>query len=186
VEGETPSKEVYFNTYNEEDIADEAGTSVFRYVDRVRMINSIVRDAIDLSILHKHGFVVTEYPLHRHKDLEFLKTNWSSLRNIFKSQDLPLLRRYFGEWIAMYFAWLQMYVIWLFFPGIIGLLFYIIINATGDIADTEPEMSVSEGCILVFTMLLCIGSTLFDQLWIRREKSLAWQWGMVNIEAEEH
>lgn len=51
--------------------------------------------------------------------------------------------------------------------------------------DTETKMVSSEVCIFLFTLLIAIMSTLFDQLWIRKEKFLAWEWGMFNIVRKE-
>lgn len=107
------------------------------------------------------------------------------MKNFYKTQDVNELREYFGEKIALYFAWLHEYLRWLVLPGIIGLILYIIIEVTGDRDDTSSSMSASEVCILIFTLFIAVMSTFFDQLWIRKEKFFAWEWGMFNIETKE-
>jgi hypothetical protein len=57
-------------------------------------------------------------------------------------------------------------MIWLFFPGVIGLIFFIIIESTKS-NDKAEGLGAAEVCILVYTLLLGILSTLFDQLWVR-------------------
>jgi hypothetical protein len=63
--------------------------------------------------------------------------------------------------MAFYFGWMQHYLIWLFFPGIIGLIFFIIIEVVAD-NDEDESISVSEMCILLYTLMLGVGTTLFD------------------------
>jgi hypothetical protein len=47
----TQNKEDFFKNYNELCLEEEEGTSKFRYVDRVRILYSIILDVIDLSEL---------------------------------------------------------------------------------------------------------------------------------------
>lgn len=79
-----------------------------------------------------------------------------------------------------------MYIIWLLFPGIIGAILAIIIWATGDRDGTSESMQASEVCILIFTLMIAMSSTLFDQIWIRWEKKWAWEWGMFNVRVKEN
>ena len=53
-------------------------------------------------------------------------------------------------------------MIWLIAPAIIGLILFIVIAAHDDLEDTEPEFVAGEVCIIVFTLMLGLGSTLFD------------------------
>lgn len=85
----------------------------------------------------------------------------------------------------MYFAWIHHYCNWLFLPGIIGFILFIVIAASADRDDTSSEWSAGEVCILIFTLLIAIMSTLFDQIWVRQEKRYAWEWGMFNIVTKE-
>lgn len=94
---------------------------------------------------------------------------------------MKTIRAYYGEKIAMYFAWLEYYVIWLIFPAILGLVVYILGLHYDDIQDTEPAMTISEIAILTFSLLLAIGSSLLDQMWLRRQNELSWMWGTVNL-----
>ena len=80
----------------------------------------------------------------------------------------------------MYFALLEGYVIWLIFPAAIGLVTFIIRNVYPKSEDSD-SMDPYEISILVFSMLLAIGSTIFDQVWIRIQNELSWIWGTTNM-----
>ena len=118
--------------------------------------------------------------------MEPLRKNWASFKSLFKRQPIQEIREYFGESIALYFAWLHMYIIWLLFPGVIGLILAIVIWAVGDRDDTGDGLGASEICILIFTLMIAMSSTLFDQIWVRWEKKWAWEWGMFNVRVKEN
>jgi len=79
-----------------------------------------------------------------------------------------------------------MYIIWLLFPGIIGAILAIVIWAVGDRDDTDDGLGASEVCILIFTLMIAMSSTLFDQIWVRWEKRCAWEWGMFDVRVKEN
>lgn len=124
-------KEQYFKRYNVKGEEAEDG-SFFRFVDRIRLLNTLILSCLDISELEKEKFLVCHYPVHEKEKLDYLRTEWCHVKNSFKKQDLNAVRNYFGERISLYFAWVQSYIIWLFFPGIIGLILFIIMAATGD------------------------------------------------------
>lgn len=54
-----------------------------------------------------------------------LHTKWAKFTNIFKAQPLALVRYYFGEAIAFYFAWIGTFIWTSFLPTLIGIAFFI-------------------------------------------------------------
>ncbi|OMJ79321.1 hypothetical protein SteCoe_20704 [Stentor coeruleus] len=160
--------------------------SFFTYKDKVRILLAMINSAIDTGELIENGIISSNFPVHD-ENLEDLKENWGSFKKFWKPQDLEKIRLYFGEKIGLYFAWLDYYVMWLILPAIVGLIVFIIQKYYGDIGDQEYKMSYSEISILVFSMVLALGSTLLHQLWLRRQTELSWMWGtteMIEIEQQ--
>jgi len=88
-----------------------------------------------------------------------------------KQNHFSELRSYYGEKHAFYFAWLRFYTGALFFPGISGLLLYLIRTFyTHDSVDT---------CALIpfHGLITFIWAIAFIQFWIRHEHDLAYDWG---------
>mmetsp|Transcript_27800 Transcript_27800/g.27488 ORF Transcript_27800/g.27488 Transcript_27800/m.27488 type:complete len:332 (+) Transcript_27800:75-1070(+) len=83
----------------------------------------------------------------------------------------------------MYFAWLETYTAWLVIPSVIGSIFGIIIYSADDPESTA--MNGAEVAFMLYAWMLSIGSTFMDQIWVRREKTLAWEWGVSEFEVHE-
>lgn len=77
---------------------------------------------------------LTEVPTER----RLLYSEWARPAAWYKQQPLDLIRRYFGEKTALYFAWLGFYTSMLFLPAVIGLMttFYGIVEM---ISNTPTE-----------------------------------------------
>lgn len=46
-------------------------------------------------------------------------------------------------------------------------------------------MTAGEVCYFLFAVLLGLGSTFLDQVWVRRQNTLAWKWGLTDFEGKE-
>ncbi len=57
---------------------------------------------------------------------DLLQSKWASIKNVIKLQPINLVRDYFGEEIAFYFAWQGSLIFALWIPAIIGLIFFFI------------------------------------------------------------
>ena len=51
---------------------------------------------------------------------------WAKLRNIIKFQPLRLIRDYFGEIVAFYFAFMGAFIATLWLPSLVGIIFFIV------------------------------------------------------------
>uniref|UniRef100_A0A1I8GIU1 Anoctamin n=1 Tax=Macrostomum lignano TaxID=282301 RepID=A0A1I8GIU1_9PLAT len=88
-------------------------------------------------------------------DRQELYDVWVAPKNWYRFQPLLLVRRYFGEKIAMYFAWLGFYNMWLAPMAVLGLIVFIYgvctsaTNVTADQICEDPEvmeMKLCPGC----------------------------------------
>eukprot|EP01135_Chromosphaera_perkinsii_P007078 Nk52_evm17s684 gene=Nk52_evmTU17s684 len=82
---------------------------------------------------------VSKYPHIR----SALYHKWAHIGNIFKYQPIHLIREYFGEKIAFYFAWMGFYVTWLIVPSLIGLLYLFYGLGTYDDVDFSEKACAS-------------------------------------------
>ena len=57
---------------------------------------------------------------------KILQKKWASPKCFYKFQPLNLIRNYFGEAYALYFAWVGLFNFTLVFPMVIGIIFFCI------------------------------------------------------------
>ena len=57
---------------------------------------------------------------------QMLYEKWASFKNMFSYQPLWEVRDYFGESNAIYFAWLGVLISFLWFPSLLGFIFFIV------------------------------------------------------------
>lgn len=177
-------KEVLFQHYNWKDEPAEIG-SLFQYKDRVRLIVSMLDSVFERSVLSQYGFLNSEICVNNQAIVAELEKDWTTLWHFWRRQDIPRIRSYFGEEVAMYFAWIEFYVQWLIVPGIIGLVaFLVVVGLEKEPYSTEGPRE-SNYTLLAFAMFLSISSTLFDVLWTRKESKFAWKWGTSKLEVSE-
>lgn len=62
----------------------------------------------------------------------------------YKKQPLWLIRRYFGEKVALYYAWLGFYTKALYPPAVVGLLCFFYGIASMNSADNEPSKEICD------------------------------------------
>ncbi|KAI4489875.1 hypothetical protein M0804_004057 [Polistes exclamans] len=77
-------------------------------------------------------------------DRHLLYLIWASPMQWFKKQPLWLIRRYFGEKVALYFAWLGFYTECLVAPAVVGLLCFIYGLGSMEGADNIPSKEICD------------------------------------------
>ena len=164
--------------------AESEVASVFRKKDKTRIVLGMITSVVDLGELIEHKIALQNFCLHNQEDLDILRDTWGSFGKFWKPQDLGAVRKYFGEKIAMYFSWLEYYLLWLIIPALAG------VGATAAIIYNRPVwdgvFDLTEVCLFAFSLVLSVGSTVLDQVWVRRQNELAWVWGTVDmIEVEQ-
>lgn len=88
------------------------------------------------------------------------------------------IRNYFGEKIAMYFNFLSFYTLYLMPMAVLGIIAQIVI-------DYAPGLMVQNGMKMAFSFLIIIWSTIFIELWKRKQSLFAVQFGQTNTESAE-
>ena len=177
-------KEVLFQHYNWKDEPAATG-SLFQYKDRVRLIVSMLDSIFERSVLVQYGFLNSEICVNNEAIVAELEKDWTTLWHFWRRQDIPRIRSYFGEEVAMYFAWIEFYVQWLIVPGFVGLVAFLVVVGLEHEAYSTQGPKESNYTLLAFAMFLSISSTLFDVLWTRKESILAWKWGTSNLEVSQ-
>ena len=151
--------------------------SVFRAVDRIRLVNSIIARNINLEALQfaKLLCVGGFFALHDMTEISWFREKWA-LNKCLRKQPLRRIRNYFGEKVALYFAWLEFYTRSLRFPGLLGLAVFMYEMLAGEL---------SPPAVITFSIFVCVWSTAFDQMWRRKNAFLNMWWGTIGFKQAE-
>lgn len=101
-------------------------------------------------------------------------------------QPINFIANYYGEKQGFYFAWLMFYTSWLMIPAIpgIALFVYQMITIIGQQRNEEPiNMDVPWNCL--YCIILAVWSTVFIEIWKRREAEIAHNWSMTNYQGDD-
>lgn len=116
------------------------------------------------------------FPLHTKEEVDQLDREMIRTFHPWNTP-LHLVRRYFGEKFALYFAFLQHYILWLIAPALVGVGIFVTALTTGEAAGHDS--------ISLFAIFISVWSTLFSKFWVRRSAVLAYNWNMRNFVKEE-
>lgn len=189
---------------------DECGRrSLFRNMERLRLIGICIETEIGLSFLQERGFIIAHFPLH---NVWQLKGKNMSVTGEFKSEDrvlrevlydvkseknngplikcwntaligqkIPLskIRNYYGEKIALYFEFLRYFQCNLVIPALIGISTFII-----QCLYDQHSLQVLSLNIFYSTFMI-IWATIYLENWRRKESSLSILWGTTKYEQIE-
>jgi len=162
--------------YEEPSVIGKSNLSIFSYKDKVRLIRDILTNAVDLEYLIYKSLMIAHYPIHKEAQLKELKSELVHPR-FWKRTDIDQVRMYFGEQIALFYAWLEFYSIFMIIPAVLGLIVFIILQST---PDSKEYISAGEISIMIYTILICLASSVVGRFWTRYEKKLSFRWGMHN------
>ncbi|XP_063679513.1 anoctamin-8-like isoform X2 [Bolinopsis microptera] len=127
-----------------------------------------------VSGLISNSVIKQIYPLHQKSKQNVLNRVW--VWNFLGTQPLNLIRHYFGDEIAIYFAWLGSYTSILVVPLIVGFsigLFY-----------DDDDVNSADWCFTFYAFFNVVWPTLFLEIWKRRSAALAWEWGTLGRDKE--
>jgi hypothetical protein len=189
---------------------DESGRrSLFRSMERIRLLVSYIETEIGINSLQEKKYVTAHFPLHNTWQLKGKNSNITAavaendrlLQNIlfdFKplhaegpvstswrtsliNQKLPLskIKNYYGEKIALYFEFLRYYQTSLLLPGLIGLGVFIVQRLFHE--DSVQVLSLNA----FYSVFMTIWATIYLEGWKRKEAGLSITWGTTKFEQVE-
>lgn len=189
------SRKPYADYWKRYKLDTPVSETLFCSADRVKLIDSMIMNQINLRRLESRKLVKTHFPLHRIWELERglnlppqlldhtegaderinLKSQWKQ-NSIY--QPNHLIREYFGEKIGFYFLYLESYSIWICGLAVVGLLFLLVsVIQLDQIANFEAEE--------IYCFLTITWSSLFLEMWKRRQAKYGIKWGQtIATEAE--
>lgn len=132
-----------------------------------KMLSDFVND-VEPGVPRIEGYYYLHEPLLGHRGK--LIKEWPLA--YYKPQPLYLVRSYFGEKIALYYAWLGYYISMLWLPAVLGLIMCVS-------QDAESPYN------LTFCMALVTWTTVFACLWKRLEVRLQYEYDTQDFEQSE-
>lgn len=154
--------------------------SFLRDVDRLKLIHNIINSKteggcfLDTNKMMVDKCIAGFFPLHDHVTLSLLESNWIYLFQLPWRQNVEDPKNYFGEKIGFYFIWLGYLTSWSIVAGAAGVFAWITIEAQND-DPNSPQ-------IPYFAGFMALWATFYFEFWKRKEKSIAMNWGMVELE----
>eukprot|EP00930_Biecheleria_cincta_P027617 TRINITY_DN1936_c0_g1_i1.p1 TRINITY_DN1936_c0_g1~~TRINITY_DN1936_c0_g1_i1.p1 ORF type:complete len:773 (+),score=119.24 TRINITY_DN1936_c0_g1_i1:76-2394(+) len=146
--------------------------AIFRTVDRIRLIDHIIRSSdhhcagVDIGQLLHESDMLHYFPLHEQGKLEDMDKAW--FKTFVTGRDIDKLRDYFGERIAFYFLFMSHLIRWLVLPTIVGIAVWLL-----DLIVQTPDNFTA--------FFMCIGAGLFTtcfvHFWRRKANRYALKWG---------
>lgn len=157
--------------------------SIFRAVDRLKLIHSIIESkakgcsGIDIYKLVRTNAILAYFPLHDIVELRSLESKWMHFFQAPWRQEVDLVKDYFGEKIGLYFAWIGFYTTYLIPAALFGFISWAVIASENN----NPNSSV----VPYFAGFMALWSALFLEYWKRLESEISMKWGMEGFEATE-
>lgn len=157
--------------------------SIFRGVDRLKLIDSIIANksvggcALNVGELLRDKCIEDYAPLHDDVNLRELEAVWITLCQLPWNQATGQVKDYYGEKIGLYFAWLGHYTQWLVLACILGIIAYGFVQAN----EANPNAVVMP----YFAGLMALWASLYLESWKRKESWLQMEWGILDVERSE-
>lgn len=118
--------------------------------------------ALKLEKMLAKNKMLAMYPMHNPKKISKLMKTWVKDCSLPWYQPIATVKEYFGEKIALYFVFMSSYTRALIIPGVVGLIFQLIVWQSGNWS-REYIMNLYIACIYCF-VLHCACCVCFVQL----------------------
>jgi hypothetical protein len=149
---------------------------IFRTVDRIRLIDYIVRNSdhncagLDVGQLMHDGDLLHYFPMHENRKLVELDDDW--FKAFAWGTHIDKVRDYFGEKIALYFLFMSHLNKWLVPLTLFGIVFWIL-----ELVFQTSNVFIS----LVACLGIGVWTTLFIPFWRRATATHALKWGTYEL-----
>ncbi|XP_053576547.1 anoctamin-1 isoform X3 [Bombina bombina] len=151
-------KQHLFDMSDKESFFDSKTRSSIVYEILKRTTCTKAKYSMGITSLLANGVYSAAYPLHdgdyendaEPNDRKLLSDEWASYGVFYKYQPIDLVRKYFGEKIALYFAWLGVYTQMLIPASVVGIIVFLYGCATVD--ENIPSM---EMCDQRYNITMC-------------------------------
>ena len=184
IQTEIPPYEFIYATYRSEFSNDNkmlyakySNKSIFRGVDRIKLLQSIItspvsRGGCGLNIyeLQKSGCIEGFFPIHDIVELSKVECKWFVFWQWPSRTPIAEVHDYFGEKIGFLTAFVAHYTQWLIWPAFLGFFAWINVAAK----DNNPDVVMAP----IFAFAMAIWATLFLESWKRKETRLSMEWGV--------
>ena len=157
--------------------------SPFSKVIRLKLIYYMLRAPnhqggcnLEISKMIFKKNLLSFFPLHDRLISNQLVHVGTSLQKAPWNMPFEDLRQYFGEKIALYNVFIGHYSFWLLIPGLIGLVFQLVVWGSGNF---------SSPVLPFYSLIVCVWAILMLEYWKRAEAYKAMKWGMTEFEEEE-
>ena len=191
----------YHDCNNDPDFSNETCShpvSIFRNIDKLRLITRAMEQVFKLSTLEKVGLLnmlvykrnyssygdklSVDYLLHNNTKMCVTKNT---------NEIINTVRNFYGEHIAFYFLWVSSFCKWMIIPSIIGVILFIIIiqepMSLDGTVETIKKLTLDyyDISLIISCVLNTMWATVFLKAWKQKEKMFRFIWGMENYEKNE-
>ena len=161
--------------------------SIFRSIDKFRLIHESLNYIMTISYLYKSGLL--KMILNKRNDISYQELNIFSLfLNLIKFgksdylKTINTVRNFFGESVAFYFLWIYYFSLWSIPSALVGLILYFI-----PYLKNQPQLTVKKIVYfldnydlpsLIFGLLILVCTWIFLKAWEQKEKIFQYLWGV--------
>eukprot|EP01053_Blabericola_migrator_P000554 Blabericola_migrator_1__553@NODE_1136_length_5316_cov_209_214517_g772_i0_p2_GENE_NODE_1136_length_5316_cov_209_214517_g772_i0NODE_1136_length_5316_cov_209_214517_g772_i0_p2_ORF_typecomplete_len566_score71_75Anoctamin/PF04547_12/6_6e25NIF3/PF01784_18/0_028Anoct_dimer/PF16178_5/0_073Polysacc_synt_C/PF14667_6/6_9e02Polysacc_synt_C/PF14667_6/0_056_NODE_1136_length_5316_cov_209_214517_g772_i021699 len=151
--------------------------SLFRDVDRIRLLRTGLLEFLNIEVMVREGFIKQYYAIKQPCVERALEMTWASPKfTCSLIQPLELIRHYYGEEIAMYYAWLGFYCKLSLIPAMLGtVVMAISITFNKDLSFSNLGVNLTR---MAYCVVIGVWCCLSFSLWARREAVLSLRWGV--------
>jgi len=164
--GHTPFAS-YFDTFSETD-----GGSIFRSIDRMRIVEQVMSRVFNLEEMVEHGFLNTRYSCHTTAWQQMLASSWATPRLLY-SPTVPLndICNYMGEAVTFRICFLS-FITRALLPVV----------AIAVVTRVTPDWLVPSTLLsMVLCVVLALWGALISTIWAKTEQHWIMAWGMDTI-----
>ncbi len=154
--------------------------SIFRGVDRLKLIHSIINNHsiggcyLNTKSLLRDGAIQDYTPLHDEVKLRELESKWILLLQLPWNQKISDIKDYFGGRIGLYFTWLGHYTSWLVIAMAMGIIAWANVQANA----SDPNAVIMP----YFAGAMALWATLYLESWKRNQITMEMKWGTSGVE----